>query len=332
MSPNSCFLSGLSATQRLGVQLLAFVAAFWSALATQAQPVFPAEPQSAEPESKEKAPAKEAGGAKELGDEWVRVTKDEQGEPKAMQVAIVTYRGKVDDRPVVVDLIGAVHVGDASYYDQLNRRFPRYDALLYELVAPKGTVIQPGEKANSRSPMGAVQGGMQSVLELEHQLEKIDYTKPNFVHADMSPDEFFKSMEERDEGVLQMFFRMMGQGIAMQGKQAAKGESSDLDIMRAMFAPDRARRLKIVFAEQMTLMGDALGNFGGAQGSTIITERNKAALKVLRKELDAGKSHVGVFYGAGHMSDIDDRLRDEFKLLPEAIIWLDAWDLTAKAP
>ena len=32
-----------------------------------------------------------------------------------------------------------------------------------------------------------LQNGMKDMLELEHQLQHIDYHKDNFVHADMSP-------------------------------------------------------------------------------------------------------------------------------------------------
>lgn len=286
--------------------------------------------QPAAPAAVPPAPEAKPAEAKPLGEEWVRVTQDERGEPNAMQVAIVTYRGRVADRVVEVDLIGAVHVGDAVYYQQLNERFTRYDALLYELVAPEGHVVTPGEAASQRSPLGAVQGGMKTMLELEHQLEIIDYNRPNFVHADMSPEEFFKSMEDRGEGVFQMLFRMMGQGIAMQSKQLAEGESTDIDLMRALFSPDRARQLKIVFARQMAQLEVSLGALSGEGGSTLITERNKTALGVLRREINAGKSKLGVFYGAGHLSDMDDRLREQFGLLPEAITWLTAWDLAAK--
>src|SRR5690349_13867624 len=33
-----------------------------------------------------------------------------------------------------VDLVGAVHIADAPYYQELNRRFATYDAVLFELV------------------------------------------------------------------------------------------------------------------------------------------------------------------------------------------------------
>lgn len=267
-----------------------------------------------------------------VGAEWVRVMKDQQGEPLAMQVAVVRYRSTPDTRKpdVEVDLVGAVHVGDADYYSKLNERFESYDALLYELVAPEGTVIEPGTKASNRHALGALQNGMKNMLELEHQLEQVDYTKKNFVHADMSPDEFFDSMDSRGESFIQMYFRMVGQSIAHQSSLQAGGASPDIDLMKALFAKDRARQLKIAMAGQLAEMESLLTAFGGENGSTLITERNKAALKVLREQIDAGKKKLGVFYGAGHLADMHERLLTEFGMEPVEVTWLDAWNLAAK--
>ena len=279
------------------------------------------------------APAEsEVADTEKLGTEWVRVKKDDKGTPQAMQTAIIRYQSApAEGKPaVVVDLIGAVHVGDIAYYDKLNKQFEQYDALLYELVAPEGTVIQPGTKASNRHALGAMQNGMKSMLELEHQLEKVDYTKANFVHADMSPDEFFESMKNREESFLKMYFRMMGQSIAQQNAMAAEGATPDIDLMEALFAKDRPRRLKIAMAGQLAEMESLLTAFGGEEGSTLITERNKAALEVLREQIDAGKTKLGVFYGAGHLDDMGKRLEKDFGLKPVELTWLDAWDLRAK--
>ncbi len=251
----------------------------------------------------------------------------------ALEVAIVRYvRAKDANVPAAqaqeyVDLIGAIHVGDLRYYQQLNRRFRSYDALLYELVAPEGTVVEPGRGTSNAHPLGAMQNGMKNMLEVEHQLEKIDYTRPNFVHADLSPDEFSKSMASKNESFLQMFSRMMGQSIAQQSQQAAKGESADLDIFSALFSKDRPRKLKIVMAKQFASMESMLMGISGPNGSTLITVRNKRALEVLRKQQAAGKKKLGIFYGAGHLADMHERLVKEFNLQPIATVWLEAWDL-----
>ena len=272
---------------------------------------------------------------KEVGTEWVRLLSDSNGKPLAMQTAIVHYvprkeggGGNLQARVgTTVDLIGAVHIGDRAYYQQLNRRFRQYDALLYELVAPEGTQVPRGRGASSTNPLGAIQNAMKSMLEVEHQLEQIDYTQPNFVHADLSPQEFMQSMKKRDEGFLKMYFQMMGQSIALQSQQAARGESTDLDLFTALFAKDRARKLKIVMAKQFGSMEALLSGLSGPDGSTLITERNKRALQVLHQQQAAGKRKLGVFYGAGHLADMHERLQKEFHLIPVKTIWIDAWDL-----
>lgn len=268
------------------------------------------------------------------GGNWVRLRRDKKGKPLALEVAIVRYvkKEQANVKPAkateYVDLVGAIHVGDRAYYQELNRRFRGYDALLYELVAPKGTVVERGRGTSNAHPLGAMQNGMKSMLELEHQLEKVDYTLANFVHADFTPDEFAKSMEDRGEGFTQLLFRMMGQGIAMQSQQAAEGESADIDIFAALLsANDRPRKLKIAMAKQFQSMESMLTGISGPDGSTLITERNKRALEVLREQLAAGKEKIGVFYGAGHLADMHERLIEEFGLQPIATVWLEAWDL-----
>ena len=270
----------------------------------------------------------------DLGQDWVRLDYDDAGEVKGMQTAIVRYTRAAanggDKSPVHVDLIGAVHIADVAYYRRLNGLFTKYDALLYELVAPQGTVVERGRGTANTHPVGAMQNGIKVLLELDHQLEEIDYTKSNFVHADMSPDQFAQAMKDRNESFLQMYFRLLGQAMAHQSEMEAKGQSLDFDLLSALFAPDRPRRLKIALAKQMAEMESLMVSFGGEDGSVLITERNKMALKVLKEQLAAGKKRVGIFYGAGHLSDMDERLRNEFGLKPVEATWLTAWDLAAK--
>lgn len=270
--------------------------------------------------------------APELGVDWVRVKYDERNKPLAMQTAIVRYtnspsqKNGANQQPIVVDLVGAVHIGDIAYYRKLNQLFKQYDAVLYELVAPQGTVVKPGRGTSNAHPIGAMQNAIKGFLELDHQLEYVDYTPENFVHADMSPDEFAQSMKDRNESFLQMYFRLMGQAMAHQ-EELAKNGGSDFELFSALFASDRPRRLKTVLAKQLSEMEIMMVSFGGEQGSSIISERNKKALGVLKKQLADGKKRVGIFYGAGHLNDMDQRLRTEFHLKPVSITWLDAWNL-----
>jgi hypothetical protein len=270
-----------------------------------------------------------------LEDEWVRCRKGEDGKPVALETAIGRYEGTFAgvegaQTPVVVELVGAVHVGDAAYYALLNDRFERYDALLYELVAPPGTRVPRGGRVGNENALGAMQNGMGSMLELTHQLTHVDYTRPNFVHADMSPDEMFATMKQRDESLLKLYFRLIGHSIAAQTRQTSRGESAELDMAQAMFAKDRPRALKIAMAGQLTQIDSLLGGFGGPDGSTLIHERNRVAFDKLREQLTVGKKFLGVFYGAGHLNDMDTRLREDFGLTPVSKEWVTAWDLRPK--
>jgi len=163
---------------------------------------------------------------------------------------------------------------------------------------------------------------------LQFQLEGIDYTRPNLVHADMSPEQFARSMRQRNESMFQVFLRMMGYALSRQGEGASG--PSDAQLLMALFSKDRALAMKQVLAEQFSEMEGSLLAINGPDGSTLITERNKVAIAVLRREIAAGKQKLAIFYGAGHMPDFQERLEEEFGLAPIQSEWLPAWNLKAR--
>ncbi len=121
------------------------------------------------------------------------------GKPKALEIAVVHY-----ESPSVagaeVDLVGAVHIGEQSYYDQLNQLFDKYDVVLYELVAEEGTVIPKGGKREGpQHPVAMLQDSARTFLGLKSQLAEVDYTKKHFVRADMTPQQMADKMSQRGD-------------------------------------------------------------------------------------------------------------------------------------
>ena len=260
---------------------------------------------------------------------YIRVTRDDHGNPLALETSIVRLVPQGNEHPgLAVDLISAVHVADKGYYEALNKRFADYDVVLYELVAPEGTVVPKGGLERNRNALSAVQNAMKDLLALEYQLSGVDYTAKNFVHADFSPDEFSKSMEAKGESFWTIFFRLMAAGMVQQASNPEK--ANELDLLMAMFDSDRALKLKRIMADQFSDMGLIVTAFNGPEGSTLITERNKAALKVLAKEIEAGKKKIAIFYGGGHMPDMEPRAIADFHLKRDNQQWLEAWNLRDK--
>jgi hypothetical protein len=265
------------------------------------------------------------------GDErsqFVRLVR-EGGEATVLETSIIRHAPReAGCTQPTVDLVSAVHVAEKSYYEELNRRFEKYDVVLYELVAPEGTRIPKGGPVGNQSSVSMVQTGMTGLLDLEFQLRAIDYTRKNLVHADMSPEQFARSMEQRGESMFQTFMRMFGYAMA---RQQGENGATEAQMLMAFFSKDRALALKRLMAEQFQDMEGSLTAVNGPNGSTLITERNKVALEVLRKQIAAGKKKIAIFYGAGHMPDIQARLASDFGLVPISTEWIVAWDLQAKS-
>ena len=258
---------------------------------------------------------------------YLRVQRNERGRPTSVDTAIVRFaNSEPGNSATQVDLIAAVHVADKAYYEKLNKEFKTYDVVLYELVAPEGTRIPRGGAGTGQHPVSAMQLTMKSMLDLSFQLEEIDYTKENLVHADFSMDELSQSMKDRGESFLQILFRMMGQAMALQSR--GKPQYSDSQLLLALFSKDRPRKLKQIMADLFEDMESMNLGLDGPNGSTIVTERNKRAIEVLEKQLAHGRKKIGIFYGAMHMPDMEKRLRARFKMTPKGTQWLTAWEMS----
>lgn len=242
-----------------------------------------------------------------------------------LQTSIVRY---ANAEGATVDLIGAVHVGDRAYYDLLNERFKSYDALLYEMVKPRDADITRREPGGGLSMIHMLQKAMQTVLELDYQLEGIDYGAENFVHADMDLETFARRQAEEGEGFLELILKQMLRDMT-RPPDPDRQPPSMLEIMDAMGAPDRSRRLKMLFAREMSNMDDMLESFSGGDGkSVILDERNEAAIKVLDERLKKGDKKLGVFYGAAHLKGMEKLLQERGFHPAGEPEWLIAWDMT----
>jgi len=259
---------------------------------------------------------------------FLRIKKTDKGEPESLQVAIARYTFEEgDSKGATVDLIGAVHVGSKEYYKELNKRFKSYDAMLYELVAdPSANKPDKRAERGGFNPLGAMQTGMKDVLNLKFQLDEVDYSPANFVHADMSPEDFVEDMSRRGDSVVGMVARMWGAGLIAQNSK--KGSTQQSEMLAAALSKDTFK-LRRVMADQFESMDGQMAAMADKNGkSTLLTERNSKAFEVMERELKAGKKKLAIFYGAAHLLDMHQRLERDYKATQTKIEWLDAWPLS----
>ena len=104
-----------------------------------------------------------------------------------------------------------------------------------------------------------------------------------------------------------------------------------LELIAAFTSDDSASALKLLLARQMESMELVMAGMDDAKEgreSVILAERNKRVMEVLRKTLgDERKSRIGIFYGGGHMPDLERRLSKELGLSKAREEWLEAWKI-----
>jgi hypothetical protein len=237
-----------------------------------------------------------------------------------LDTAVRSY-GRSDG--VSVALIAAVHVADRAYFDQLQRLFERYDALLYELIREGGA--RADVRVDTDNPVSQAQLGLKTLLNLEFQLEAINYARPNFVHADLDPETFQRLQTARGESILGL---MLHAALEAEERAPDDGQStlSAFQMFWALLRSDRSRHLKFLLGQQMGQLEAAAAGLDKGGPTVLVSDRNAKAIEVLQAQIQSGKRALGIFYGAGHMPDLERRLL-ELGFRRGNVEWIRAWDV-----
>ncbi len=227
-----------------------------------------------------------------------------------------------------VDLIGAIHIADSAYYQALTTRFITYDSLLFEMVGgeafPKhakqealpDTPAAGAEKKKKLAGLNQIYESAARFLKLTPQMTSIDYTTKNFVHADLTAAEFQQKQTERHESLFSFMLKMSFL------KQPAD-QANPLKLIYALAAKDP----NLIKRELVKTLGHGEDQISALAGeSVVITDRNKRCLEVMDRELGLGHKHLGIFYGAAHLKDMEMRLLEKgFERGYQE--WLTAWNI-----
>jgi len=270
-----------------------------------------------------------------------------------LQIAVRPFKPAHRAGPIIW-LAGASHIGESNYYAALQKQLDAQTLVLYEGVGehprkPRGhaatartaapTPAQPQSSARGtkeKGEPGSLQMQMATSLGLVFQMEAIDYDRTNFFNSDLSIQQLQALMEP-----------------ARQGTNAAPADNALQDLLRAMdgssaFGAIAGAVLQIVAGSPklqaitklalIEAFGALKGDMAQMQGvpeelkrllDVLIRERNKAVMTDLRAELKSAKrsDSIAIFYGAGHLADLEKRLRSELNYVPGEQLWLPAFSV-----
>lgn len=259
--------------------------------------------------------------------DFIRI--DEDATHAHLQTSLTSYtRGGQ-----TVTLIGAVHIGDAEYYQALNVEFTRHEALLFELIGGEDAAKhlngkpRPAEEVDGRPAEGLrdLYASFANTMQLSQQMDLVDYTPKNFVHADLTAAEYAAVTAEKGEDLL-AFTLESSINTAKVTEKPFGGMNMGL-VMRAILSGDGSG-LKLEYMKMMDQGDESAAALTGE--NIVIGDRNAKCMQVLARELATEKKTFGIFYGAAHFPDLEKRLvalgfeKDEHQ-------WLTAWKVAKPA-
>lgn len=261
----------------------------------------------------------------------------------------------------VIWLTGASHIGETNYYAQLQKHLDAQALVLFEGVhaGRKGTATNtvalektagnspPVAKKEAAAPEPAakpagsasLQKDLAESLGLVFQLEAINYTGENFRNSDLSVAELRELMDKDDEPAAPDSPKEKRKNEAFeQLLKAMDGNSMFGTLLKAGFRlvgsnPKLQAMTKLALIEAL---GGIRGDISRMKSlpedmqrlmEVLIQTRNDAVLRDLRVELKraAPPASISIFYGAGHMDDLERRVRREFGYRAESDLWLPAF-------
>jgi hypothetical protein len=270
--------------------------------------------------------ARGQGDKKPVPKKFIRLQPAENGKPMAFQTATGRYTSAKGD--VTIDLIGVVHVGEKKYYEKYNELFKGYDVVLYEAA---GGPITGKPSGLDFDPLNLFYKSLTKAMRIDEQLQVVDYTAPNFVHADLSVKDLPEVLNKRGDNLLSLFLSIAADMIRehnlAQAKMQKEGKKVEkFNAMSLLTDPQAPYKLRHGMAKELVENESGLG-FGKTVDSLVIDERNEMCMKVLAKQLAAGKKKIAIFYGAAHMPDFEQRLIRDHNMRAVGMDWYTAWEI-----
>jgi hypothetical protein len=191
-------------------------------------------------------------------------------------------------------------------------------------------ILVTSDHAVPAAPLGGesiqIQAELASALDLEFQLDAIDYTGTTFRVSDMAIDELEAAMRERDLDFAMLADTLSGTSLTGQVAAVMLRLIRVLDAMVDGAIADTCKVLLIELIGDPTVLEQSLDQFGEGFSEVLIGMRNQVPIDDLASiiEQEPQVETVAILYGAAHLPDLAERLIDQlgYQLVEER--WLGA--------
>jgi hypothetical protein len=264
----------------------------------------------------------------------------------ALQVAVrelVPLRRK----DPVIRLVGVTHLGTKEYYAGLQELLDREPLVLFEGVgATNKEFLSTKEEGYSLQP------ALAKALGLRFQLQAINYAGSNFVNSDLTMSELARVMSGNAKeggsgsggtGGSEGGDAALGELMSVMDGSSWAGVFVKFGVAFIETSPKLRATVKLVLIETLGAMEGDLGDAQGLPPSmrrlmeVLIRERNSAVIRDTAKAVSRSRASrrdrlgsVAIFYGAGHLADLEKRLCAELGYRPGADEWRTAFDVNPR--
>ena len=197
--------------------------------------------------------------------------------------------------------------------------------MLYEGVTKKGVdpAAKPADpKADPRQQ--STYQVLSDALHLQFQLFGIDYTRPSFHNSDLSWEEMqdieAKAPPAPKGGMSLATLGNLLNANSEQGKQLATAMSTIKD------DPSSIEAMHLIMAEALSNPNVLSESLSPTMNDLIIRSRNAKVLADLKLELEKTPqaNSIAIFFGAGHMVDMESHLIKDFGYVAGEERWYSA--------
>jgi len=254
-------------------------------------------------------------------------------------------------------LAGTMHVGEPEYYHAVQKFLDGQTVVLFEGIntethprhvkrvgKPDAEPAAPPQEPSGTNAGTSMQATLAKSLGLVFQLDAIDYDRTNFLNSDIS---------------VQQIQRLMTGGLNAPPAPAGQPSKSNPTFDALLQVMDGSSLLGSLFKAGIELIGsnpklqaltkltliEAIGrlkgDFSGMRGmppdlkqlvQVLIEARNQNVIADLQTELKTvpRRGSIAVFYGTGHMDDMERRLTTQLHYRPAEDVWLTAFSVDMK--